>query len=164
MVLYVLRHAIAEEPVLGGADSSRRVTAKGRRKAERVLSHARRIGVRPAAILTSPYRRAVETAAIAKSKLRLTASPVVTEALSPHASVPALWDGIRDHSFEGDLMVAGHNPQLSWLAMWLLGGREDALWLKKAGLMALDVGVAGPFPRATLSWLLTPKSVGRPRA
>lgn len=164
MLLYVLRHAIAEEPLLGRADSSRRVTGKGRRKAERVLSHARRIGVRPAVVLTSPYRRAVETAAIAQGELRLDASPLVTEALSPDGSLLALWDVIRDHRFEGDLMVVGHNPQLSLLAMCLLGGREDALWLKKAGLMALDVGGAAPLLRATLSWLLTPKSVGRRRA
>ena len=161
MMLYVLRHAIAEDPVPGRSDSSRQVTEQGRRKAERVLSHARRIGVRPSTILTSPYIRAAQTAAVARDQLRLLAEPIVTRALVPYVSVEALWNEIRDHAAAGDVLVSGHNPQLSWLVMWLVGGRADALWLKKSGLAALDVGPAGPHPRATLSWLLTPKSVGR---
>ena len=161
MILYVLRHAIAEDAIPGLSDSSRQVTEKGRRKARRVLSHARRIGVRPSTILTSPYLRATQTAAIAREQLRLPIEPLVTRALAPYVSVPSLWDEIRGHADAGDVLVSGHNPQLSWLVMWLLGGREDALWLKKSGLVTLDVGTAGPHPRAALSWLLTPKSAGR---
>ena len=161
MNLYVLRHAIAEDAAPGLPDSSRQVTGKGRRKARRVLSHARKIGVRPSTILTSPYLRAVQTATVAREALHHPLEPVVTHALVPYCSVRALWSEVRDHAAAGDVLVSGHNPQLSWLVMWLLGGREDALWLKKSGLAALDVGTAGPHPRATLSWLLTPKSVGR---
>lgn len=161
MILYVLRHAIAEDPVPGLSDASRQVTEKGRRKARRVLSHARRIGVRPSTILTSPYVRATQTAAIARDELQFPFEPIVTRALVPFVSVHALWNDIRDHAVAGDVLVSGHNPQLSRLVMWLLGGREDALWLKKSGLVALDVGTAGPHPRATLSWLLTSRSVGR---
>lgn len=161
MTLYVLRHAIAEHLAPGQADSTRQLTDRGRRKARRVLSHARRVRVRPATMLTSYYHRAVQTAEIASQELRFTGQPIVTEALVPYVSVYQLWDEIRDHAVAGDLMVVGHNPQLSSLVTWLIGARGDALWLKKSGLVALDVGAPGPQPRATLSWLLTPRSVGR---
>lgn len=161
MTLYVLRHAIAEHLAPGQPDSARQLTDRGRRKARRVLSHARGVRVRPATILTSYYDRAAQTAEIACEELRFTGQPIVTEALVPYASVYALWNEIRDHAIAGDLMVVGHNPQLSSLVTWLIGARGDALWLKKSGLVSLDVGAAGPQPRATLSWLLTPRSVGR---
>lgn len=161
MTLYVLRHAIAAAPVSGQPDSARQLTDRGRRKARRVLSHARRVRVRPAALLTSNYCRAVQTAEIACEELRISGQPIVTQALVPYVGVYELWNEIRVHAVAGDVMVVGHNPQLSSLVTWLIGARGDSLWLKKSGLVALDVGAPSPQPRATLSWLLTPRSVGR---
>ena len=130
-------------------------------KAGRVLAHAWKIGVRPKTVLTSPYVRAAQTAEIACDQLRLSEPPVVSEVLVPHVNDFDLWNEIRARLASGDLMVVGHNPQLSSLVSWFLGARQDALWLKKSGLVALDVGSAGPQPRATLAWLLTPGSVGK---
>ena len=62
MRIYVLRHGIAEDAPPGGSDSDRALTLEGRRKLRGVLEHARRAGVVPDIILTSPLKRAVETA------------------------------------------------------------------------------------------------------
>lgn len=161
MTLYVLRHAIAEEPAPGMPDSDRRLTSAGRDKARRVLEHARRIGLRPGTILTSPYARARQTAEIACRELRFPGSALESRALVPYATVDDLWSEIRDHAASGETMVVGHNPLLSSLVAWLLGARGDAFWLKKSGLAALDVSPGARQPRAALSWLLTPGSVGR---
>lgn len=161
MILYVLRHAIAEEPRPGQPDSTRQLTDTGRSRCRRVLAHAKRVKVQPQNILTSPYDRAAQTAEIAKAELGFDRELITSNALLPFVSVQELWNVIRDYAVGGDVMVVGHNPQLSMLVVWLLGGRADALWLKKSGLVALDIGGAGPHPRAELSWLLTPGSVGR---
>ena len=161
MTLYVLRHAIAEAHRPGRADSARQLTGRGRAKARRVLSHACRVGVRPATILTSPYARAVQTAEIAIRELATAGRPIQTHGLVPFVSAFDLWSELRDHLRSGDTMAVGHNPQLSSLVTLLIGARADALWLKKSGLVALDVGAAGVQPRAELSWLLTPRSVGK---
>ena len=161
MILYVLRHAIAEEPRPGQSDSTRQLTETGRSRCRRVLAHAKRVKVQPQNILTRPYDRAAQTAEIAKAELGFDRELITSNALLPFVSVQDLWNEIRDYTAGGDVMVVGHNPQLSMLVVWLLGGRADALWLKKSGLVALDIGGAGPRPRAELSWLLTPGSVGR---
>ena len=161
MILYVLRHAIAEEPRPGQSDSTRQLTETGRSRCRRVLAHAKRVKVQPENILTSPYDRAAQTAEIAKAELGFGRELITSNALLPFVSVQDLWNVIRDYAVGGDVMVVGHNPQLSMLVVWLLGGRADALWLKKSGLVALDISGAGPHPRAELSWLLTPGSVGR---
>ncbi|MXY68396.1 MAG: phosphohistidine phosphatase SixA [Acidobacteriia bacterium] len=161
MILYVLRHAIAKEPRPGQSDSTRQLTETGRSRCRRVLAHAKRVKVQPQNILTSPYDRAAQTAEIAKAELGFGRELITSNALLPFVSVQDLWNVIRDYAVGGDVMVVGHNPQLSMLVVWLLGGRADALWLKKSGLVALDISGAGPHPRAELSWLLTPGSVGR---
>ena len=161
MFLYVLRHAIAEDRSEAESDFARQITCPGRRKAKRVMRRARRMGVRPATILTSPLPRAAQTAAIAQRELQCQADPLVTESLVPYVGVADLWSEIRSHARAGDVLVVGHNPQLSSLVAWTIGARQDALWLKKSGLVKLDVGAAAAYPRAELAWLLTPKSVGR---
>ncbi len=160
MTLYVLRHAIAENARPGQADSARKLTEPGRTKARRVLAHAESIGVRPHAVLTSPYPRAAQTAALACEELRLSATPLESQLLVPSASVFDLWAGLRDYTSWADLLVVGHNPQLSSLVAWMLGARPEAFWLKKSGLAALKVDSATAHPRAALTWLLTPKAVG----
>lgn len=161
MTLYVLRHAIAEDARPGQSDSTRQLTETGRNRCRRVLAQAKRVKVQPAYILTSPYDRAAQTAEIARLELGFDDELITTNALVPFVGVQDLWSAIRDYAVGGDVMIVGHNPQLSMLVMWLLGARSDALWLKKSGLAALGIGDAGPHPSAELSWLMTPGSVGR---
>lgn len=161
MTLYVLRHAIAEDARPGQSDSTRQLTETGRNRCRRVLAQAKRVKVQPTYILTSPFDRAAQTAEIARLELGFDDELITTNALVPFVGVQELWSAIRDYAVGGDVMIVGHNPQLSMLVMWLLGARSDALWLKKSGLAALGIGDAGPHPRAELSWLMTPGSVGR---
>lgn len=159
-MLYVLRHAIAEDAGPGQPDATRQLTVVGRDKARRVLSHARRIGVQPGSILTSPYARAAQTAVIACKELRFPGQAFETQSLVPYVNVFDLWATLRTEARSGDLLIVGHNPQLSSLVAWLIGARADAVWLKKSGLAALDIASSGGQPRASLSWLLTPRAVG----
>lgn len=158
MRLYVLRHGLAEEPALGQSDASRELTGEGRRKTRRVTARARQAGARPEIVLTSPYPRAVATAAIACEELQLADAPVETERLTPYGNVFELWEEIRGCAHVNELMVVGHNPLLSDLASWLLGARAGAVPLKKSALAALDIPWLSSSPRAALLWLLTPKS------
>ena len=64
MMLYVLRHGVAEEVGPEGTDGSRRLTPGGRRKLRAAAAGMRAFGLTFDAILTSPLARAAETAAI----------------------------------------------------------------------------------------------------
>lgn len=160
MQLYILRHGIAEDAALGQSDASRELTGEGRRKTRRVTARARQAGVRPDAVLTSPYPRAAATAQVAREELQLADAPIETERLTPYANVFELWEEIRGYAWANELMVVGHNPLLSDLAAWLTGARGGAVPLKKSALAALDIPYLSSSPRGTLIWLLTPKSAG----
>ena len=69
MQIYLLRHGIAEDAAPGRPDSERALTEEGRDKLRRVLRRARSADAAPSLILSSPYRRALETAALAAEML-----------------------------------------------------------------------------------------------
>ena len=159
MRLFVLRHAIAEDAAAGQPDSERRLTDTGRVKLRRVLRRARQAGVAPGAIVSSPYVRARQTAEVAVEELEHSSPIVETANLTPHGNLFELWNEVRALSDDQTLLV-GHNPQLSELVAWMIGAPGYGVEMKKSGLAFLEVYGMGPQPRASLVWLLTPKSAG----
>jgi len=155
MEVYILRHGIAE-PRGGTKDSERALVAEGKKKLRAVLRIAARAGVAPEVILTSPLRRAVETAELAAEVLGFRGEIVRTEALLPERSALEAWQEIRRHASERQVLVSGHEPQLGCLGALLLGAPEVLIDLKKGSLLRIDVDSAGRQPRGVLRWYLTP--------
>lgn len=164
MELYLLRHAIAEESARGRPDAGRAVTAEGMVRLRQILQSARRAGVRPDVILTSPLTRAVETAQAAASVLECP-KVLQDDSLLPASQPLAAWIRILEHKKCESLLLSGHEPMLSRTLCFLIGAPEGAVQMKKAALARVDVA-AGPQPQGVLRWLLTPKlaSATRPTA
>jgi len=160
MQIYLLRHGIAEEPRPGLADPERALTTEGREKLRRVLKQARRAGVAPSLILSSPYRRAVETADVAKEALGYGGKVVRTRALTPAASPFDAWEEIRARKDEPAILLASHEPLMSGLAAFLLDSPSMQIDMKKAALVRVDCDRFGPESRGVLKWMLTPALAG----
>lgn len=156
MLLLILRHGEAE-PAGSGGDSARRLTANGRQAVRRVLARAASAGVKPEAILVSPYLRARETAEIAGEVFGLSAPAIPAHALVPDSHSESIWDEVRVHADASQLLLVGHNPVLSDLLTVLLGAGGYSIDLKTSGLACLDVGAVGSQLRGRLVWLLTPE-------
>ncbi len=157
MEIYLFRHGIAEDAKVGRADSSRALTDEGRKKTAEVVKTARRAGVAPSLIVSSPYLRAMETARIAAEGFGYSGEIVSTEALVPHGSPGNVWAELRDYRDETAVLLAGHEPLLSQLAAYLLASPGLRVEMKKAAMMRIDVAGMGPTPHGTLGWLITPK-------
>jgi phosphohistidine phosphatase len=155
MQIYVLRHGEAEERETGLADRDRKLTAKGKRDLKDVLKVAHKAEVAPDVILTSPLRRAQETAAIAAEILGCK-HVVETRNLTPGASPELVWKEIgTDYKVE-QILLAGHQPHLGSLIGLLL---EAAIMvdLKKGSMVRIEAhGKLGP-PRGVLKWMITAK-------
>lgn len=159
MELYILRHGIAEERGKGD-DAARALTPAGREKLRRVLERAKKAGVSPSLILTSPYRRALETAEMAAKTLDYRKKIVQTDVLLPEAAPDALWEEVRRRRHEGVLLAAGHEPMLSATIAWILGAPGIKIDLKKGALVRIDLSRFGPQPQGVLRWMLTPRLAG----
>ena len=160
MEIYILRHGIAEEANSGMRDADRPLTPEGVKKLQPVLRRARAIDVRPAVILTSPYRRARETAEVAAEALRNGSKLVESKALTPESSPEGVWDEIRIHKSDAQIMIVGHEPLLSSVYAYLLGAALVQIDVKKGSLGRIDVDRFTGQPRGILRWLIHPKLAG----
>ena len=158
--VFILRHGIAEDAAPGGSDALRALTPLGVRKLRRVLKQARAAGVRPSVILTSPLKRAMQTAAIARVMLNVKREPVTTDALAPMGTPPRVWGEIRAQLAER-VLITGHEPLLSRAVAFLLRCPALQLDLKKGALVSVEVDGGASEPHGLLKWILTPKLAER---
>lgn len=124
--LVLIRHAQAESQESGGADFERPLTAEGERVSTALGEFlAARADFRPQRICCSPAVRAWTTAQLIAGPLHLASGQVVEEPRIYDATpgdLVSLVQGLGpDHDF---VVVVGHNPALSRLADWLLGGSK----------------------------------------
>ena len=157
MEVYLLRHGIAEDRAESGKDADRRLTDDGRAKLRNVLERAHGAEVRPTLILTSPLRRALETAEIAAHQLGYEGKIVRTPALAPESSPQSVWNTIREHAEQDSILLAGHEPLFSATMAHFLGSTRAMVQFRKGALARIDFGVLGSVPVGALQWLITAK-------
>jgi len=161
MILYLVRHAIAEEPGIR-PDSQRPLTDNGRAQMRKIARGLARLDVRPDLILTSPYVRARETAGLLADAFQLNEDNLkVSEHLVPGSPLRQLVEEINSRYPKTENMACvGHEPFLSELSSLLLTGTKDlALNFEKGGVCALAM-VSLRYGRcAGLEWLLTPSQL-----
>ena len=160
MQIYLLRHGIAEGARPGHVDSERALSSEGREKLRRVLRCARAAGMAPDLILSSPYRRAIETAEVAAEALGYQGKVVPTTALQPEASPFDAWEEIRSRHGERSVLLSSHEPLMSSMAAFLLGSPALEVDMKKAALVRVDCDRLDPQPKGVLKWMLTPAVAG----
>jgi phosphohistidine phosphatase len=91
-------------------------------------------------ILTSPLRRALETAKPVAAALRteMTIAPWLSSGMHPHTALEEL----RAYRAQNSLMLVGHEPDFSQLAAFLLGlPTNNAIHVRKGSLTVLELDV-----------------------
>jgi phosphohistidine phosphatase len=156
--LYLVRHAIAEDSAGYEDDSLRPLTEKGREKMKKIADALCEIGVQPDLIVSSPYVRASQTAAILAKELKYKEELSYSDFLVPMGEPNDMIGEINEKYPADELMLVGHEPSLSALAGVLLAGNADiAINLKKGGVCCLSVDNLHYDRKAVLEWLITPK-------
>jgi phosphohistidine phosphatase len=158
MNLYLLRHGIATVRGTGGLrDEERPLTREG---IEKMTAAARSF---PALIgtidriLTSPLVRAKETAMIAAKEFRAAKKVHIVNELAPGTSIERIYTLLNEHRTEGNVMLVGHEPDLSMLASALIGAGSSVIELKKGSLCAISIDGAVANGSGTLVFLFQPK-------
>ena len=151
--LFLLRHGIAEDQAGHQSDTERGLTSTGRQQTLAMAQRLKDLGFRADRLLSSPYRRARETAEIAV--LAGLADRVELEGkLTPGRDcVPLLVKCCTRWLF------VGHEPDLSRLAARLIGANAGCLTIRKAGFAHLHwtVSEVNPCGSAVLMVLLQPR-------
>jgi phosphohistidine phosphatase len=167
MELYLLRHGLAvERGTAGYEDDSRRpLTAKGKRKMERIARGMKSNGLSFDLILSSPFVRARQTAEMVARAFKATRRLKFSDHLSPDGELEDLIHDLkRLYQRPKSVLLVGHEPYLSHLMTTLLAGKPVFdVNFKKGGLCLLTAGSLRQGPCATLEWLLTPKQMASMR-
>ena len=127
-MLWLLRHGDAAE---GSPDAERPLTDKGKEQSRAAGRALKELGVKPAACLTSPKVRALDTARIACEELGI--EPQLEPKLAGGPFDPeALAAGLGD-----DVLLVGHDPDFSMAVHSLTGAQVR---MKKGGLAGVEKG------------------------
>jgi phosphohistidine phosphatase len=158
IVLYLMRHGIAEDTAPSGRDADRALTDEGIRKTKRVALGLRETGVAPDAILTSPLRRAEQTARLVAEVVAPSLRIETYPALAGGARVEHVLRDLRPPRGAEQIMLVGHQPDMGYLASFLLTGSADLapLPFRKASVAAIRVAAIPPRETGVLEWFLTP--------
>jgi len=157
MQIYLLRHAKAEHSHSGAADHERRLTAEGRHQLTPVIHAVKTAQMSPDVVLSSPYKRAMQTAELAAERLGYRSPILTANALTPDGDPESVWAEIRLHREANQILLASHEPLMSATLAYLLGCPHLAVEFPTATVARVDVSGLGPAPRGVLRWMITPK-------
>ncbi len=154
MLLYFLRHASAGQHKLDPVkDEKRPLDDEGIAQCALVGRALARLQVTPDVIISSPLKRATQTASLVASGLAYQNKVVIDPALRPEATFSQFRELLTRYENHDAIMVVGHNPNLSEFLGRVIGGNRAAVELKKGAVARVEMN----HTRGVLNWCLTPK-------
>ena len=143
--LLILRHAKSDWDAGAAADFDRPLTRRGKRDAPKIGAWLAREGLVPDTVISSPARRARQTAARVCKALAIDKAQIRWEATIYEATLAGLLAVLEGCPAEASrVLLVGHNPGLENLLLHLCG----------AGLDLPDDGKL--LPTGSLAWLELP--------
>lgn len=153
MKIILVRHAEAVERAANLEDAGRYLTPEGRLLFRKSVKVMREEGLGPNLILSSPYLRAVQTADIMAENIPYIGPLITAEELAPGFEMDGLMRLLTYYKPVRELVLVGHEPDLSALISKLLSLPEGFKLRKGAGVK-LCVDPADPSATASFKWMV----------
>jgi phosphohistidine phosphatase len=158
MIVYFLRHAMAGQSRLNPVqDEKRPLDKEGIEQCRYVGRFLNTMDAHVDLILTSPLKRATQTASIVGNEIAYEQKIETSPALHPSATYESFRQLMLHVKELEAVMVVGHNPNMSqFLSLLVTGGLNDrAIEMKKGSVARVEVGPK----RGVLNWLITPRLI-----
>lgn len=165
MNLYILRHASAgvrrANPIL---DTKRPLDKDGKRHCLQLAQVLNSLNVSFDLIVSSPLKRCMQTASSVGTETGYEQPILASSALAPSAALPDFQRLLHECQGHEDVMVVGHNPNLTaFLGALLVRESEDStpasVRLRKGSIARVSLPESGSARNPTLQWLLDPRTV-----
>jgi phosphohistidine phosphatase len=156
MILYFLRHASAGVHVANPKkDEKRGLDKEGIEQCGYVGRALAALDVQVDAIVSSPLKRATQTASLMGNELGYEGKLQLDNGLRPEAGLADFRKLLEKYSRQEAIMVVGHNPNLSQFlgAVTSDSGCEASVELKKGAVAKVEMRRTS----GTLQWCVTPK-------
>jgi len=164
MNLFLLRHASAGTRRMNPkVDVKRGLDKDGKRQCLQLAHVLNALAINFDLIVSSPLKRSLQTAQLVGTETGYETPILISNALAPDATWPQFQRLLHECSDYENVMVVGHNPNITTFLMHLVcganghdGPRQRArIRLRKGSIARLNMQ-PGP---ATLQWMLDPRIV-----
>jgi phosphohistidine phosphatase len=156
MIIYFLRHANAGERLSNPKkDEKRALDRDGITQCGMVGRALVALDAAVDIIISSPLKRATQTAALVGNELGYEGKLQLEDALRPSASFSDFQRMLQKYAKQETIMVVGHNPNLSEFVGRTISepGCEAGMELKKGAVAKVEMGRSS----AVLQWCITPR-------
>ncbi|MGA9529521.1 MAG: phosphohistidine phosphatase SixA [Terriglobales bacterium] len=156
MFVYFLRHASAGQHLLNPKKDEKRALDKdGIEQCGYIGRALAALGVQADIIVTSPLKRATQTAALVGNEMGHEGKLATDSGLRPEATFADFQKLLEKYARQDSIMLVGHNPNLRIFLGRLIGGAsgEAAIELKKGAVAKVEVRRNA----GSLSWCVTPR-------
>jgi phosphohistidine phosphatase len=155
MILYLMRHADAgmrrENPKL---DDKRALVKEGKEQCMLMARTMSALRVQIDVIVSSPLKRALQTAQFVGTELGYEAKVEVSSALGPEADFAAFQKLIEKYADREGVLLVGHNPNLfKFLGRIITGNGAAGVRMRKGSVARIDMAKHPPL----LQWLVDPR-------
>lgn len=172
MELFILRHGEAgKRSASGSKDFARPLTVTGQKEVADLAASLKDLGIKFDLIISSPLKRAHQTAAIVAKKLKNEKIMEDWDELKPEGKSLDLYrklsssPQLKKQQQQSSVLVVGHEPYLSNMISEIIAdatasgdGGSAHIVLKKAGLAMIRVNSSNSNKmQGELKWLLTPR-------
>jgi phosphohistidine phosphatase len=156
MILYMVRHASAGEHLSNPKkDEKRPLDADGIEQCGYVGRALAALNAQPDVIISSPLKRATQTASLIGNELGHEGKLQLESALRPEAAFADFRRMLEKYSKQDSIMLVGHNPSITEFLAKLVAkaGCEAQVDFKKAAVARVETSRHS----AILNWFFTPK-------
>ncbi len=160
MRIHLLRHAIAvPRGTPGFPTDDRPLTDEGIEKMKKAAKGIAQIVQGFDVVFSSPLIRACQTAEIAAAAVGFNGKIRIAEEFLPASSNRDMYARLSEADGADSVLIAGHEPNCSMFATFLLGGDSAVFEFKKGALCRIDVPQLKPRRVGTLVYHMPPKAL-----
>lgn len=156
MFIYFLRHASAGQRLSSAKkDEKRGLDKDGIEQCGYIGRSLAALGVQVEVIISSPLKRATQTAALVGNEMGHEGKLVMESALRPEAGYADFQKLLTKYARQDSILLVGHNPNLREFLGRVISdnGAEATVELKKGAVAKVESGRNS----GSLSWCITPR-------
>ena len=155
MNLYMMRHANAgvrrDNPAL---DAKRALIKEGKDQCILIARMLNTMRVQVDVIVSSPLKRALQTAQLVGTEMGYEAKVEVSAALAPEGDFAAFQKLLEKYADREGILIVGHNPNLfKFLGRLITGNGGAGIRMRKGAVARVDMAKHPPL----LQWLIDPR-------
>lgn len=153
MNIYLIRHGDSEKSSVDKKDFDRELTPQGRSVTSNAALFWKKIIPAFDYIISSPYKRAVQTAEIIAGNFGLLNEIITDKKLSPGSSTEDLIEIARAYNCN-NIALVGHQPDMSEHLSALISASGIKVEFKKSSIAKISFGSRVRMGRGTLEFLI----------